>query len=150
MFFLPRACLRVHINILLVLFPDLRLTRLCLYFHSFFSVALENELLKSIEPPESKQPRTLVPLENYLANLNVASTAPPNMNQENDADHLSEAAYDIVTKFPAISFMHAKMLMFPVKGSADWQQAVRWDHSLQINKEQPVQVYTIYKECTID
>ena len=81
--------------------------------------ALENELLKSIEPLESKQPKTLEPLANYLANLKVASTAPPSMHHENEADHLTEAAYDIVSRFPQTTFMHAKMLMFPVKGSAD-------------------------------
>ena len=80
--------------------------------------ALENELLKSIEPVESKQLRTLEPLENYLANLNVAPTA-PGFNQDFEMEQLSETATEIVARFPSLSFMRAKMLMFPVKGTAD-------------------------------
>lgn len=78
--------------------------------------SLENELLQSIEPPRSDQPKSLQPLETLLANMKYSSTAPKSNKNE---VKLSPEALRIIQTFPDISFMKAKFLVFPLRSMTE-------------------------------
>ena len=80
--------------------------------------ALENELLKEIEPPSSAQPR-LQPLENILATMKFTPTTQLSGSQGNSKQELSKEGTGVIDMLPDLNFMSAKVLMFPVKGTPD-------------------------------
>ena len=84
----------------------------------FFISALENELLKKIEPPSSAQPR-LQPLENILAAMVFTPTTQLSGTQGNSEQELSKEGTGVIDMLPDLNFMSAKVLMFPVKGTPD-------------------------------
>ena len=79
-------------------------------------VALESELLKSIEPEKPVQPK-LQPLENILASMKFTTTT-LTTGQLVD-EKLSKEATEVIEILPSLNFMTAKVLMFPVEESLD-------------------------------
>ncbi len=82
-----------------------------------YLAALENELLREIEPPSSSQPR-LQPLENILATMKFTPTAPTSGVASGNRE-LSKESFGVIDALPDLNFMSAKVLMFPVKGTLD-------------------------------
>ena len=87
-------------------------------YYPFLLSALENELLKEIEPPSSAQPR-LQPLENILATMKFTPTTQLGGSQGNDKQQLCKEGSSVTDMLPDLNFMSAKVLMFPVKGTPD-------------------------------
>ena len=94
---------------------EFSLLTLCVYI---LISALENELLKEIEPPSSAQPR-LQPLENILATMKFTPTTQLSGSQGNIKQELSKEGTGVIDMLPDLNFMSAKVLMFPVKGTPD-------------------------------
>ena len=94
---------------------EFSLLTLCVYI---LISALENELLKEIEPPSSAQPR-LQPLENILATMKFTPTTQLSGSQGNSKQELSKEGTGVIDMLPDLNFMSAKVLMFPVKGTPD-------------------------------
>ena len=88
------------------------------FFFTFLISALENELLKEIEPPSSAQPR-LQPLENILAAMVFTPTTQLSGSQGSSKQELSKEGTGVIDMLPDLNFMSAKVLMFPVKGTPD-------------------------------
>lgn len=80
---------------------------------SFVAVVYrEKELLKALEP--SIPMSTPQPLESILANFKPTATSITNTNGKKTVE-VSEEARRILGKLPNLSFMKARVLMFPVK-----------------------------------
>ena len=75
----------------------------------------EQEILEAIETlGPSANLKTLQPLESILAGMKFVSTAPPSVTA--DSTNLTDVAVNVIGRLPDLSFMHASVLMFPVKG----------------------------------
>lgn len=87
-------------------------------FSLFTALQKEQEILEAIETVSpSTTVKTLQPLESVLANMKFVSTAPSSANTaKHDSANLTEDAARVIQRLPDLSFMHATVLMFPVKG----------------------------------
>ncbi|KAK3093870.1 hypothetical protein FSP39_021268 [Pinctada imbricata] len=83
----------------------------------------EEDARKEISPQHSEisdselmhgQKPTLQPLENILANLKVSTVKRGRQNE-----HLGEETRRILNSLPDLSFMHSKVLMFPLRHQSD-------------------------------
>jgi len=83
----------------------------------------ERELLDALEPPANEASMKMPPmsLETMMATLlpSIPSTQRiPKSQKDVDRKHLSEEAIQVLSKLPDLSFMQAKVLMFPLKDIA--------------------------------
>ena len=63
------------------------------------------------------QKPNLQPLENILANMKVTT-----VKKSRSSDKLGAEAAKIIKSLPDLSFMQAKVLMFPIRHQAEWPQ----------------------------
>lgn len=83
----------------------------------------ERELLDALEPPANESSMKMPPmsLETMMATLlpSIPSTQLiPKSQKDVNRKHLSEEAIQVLSKLPDLSFMQAKVLMFPLKDIA--------------------------------
>jgi len=74
----------------------------------------EQEILEAIETVSpSSAVKTLQPLESVLAKMKFVSSV---TTSKRDQSNLTEDAARVIQRLPDLSFMHASVLMFPIKG----------------------------------
>ncbi|KAK3582667.1 hypothetical protein CHS0354_031079 [Potamilus streckersoni] len=76
------------------------------------SIALESEFLADYQSSIAKP--TMQPLENILASVKATST----FKKTNQNEALSKEAQDILQSLPDLTFMKAKVLMFPISNKS--------------------------------
>ena len=107
----------MHIFTLIRFVMDAKIWLLMLTCHVSCLTALqkEQEILEAISP--SSAVKTLQPLESVLANMKFVSTAPSSVTtSKRDVSTLTADAARVIQRLPDLSFMHATVLMFPIKG----------------------------------
>ena len=80
-----------------------------------FVLALEEEFLQNLGPADSGQAKPLPALESILANMKFTPTALPT---DKPKEAVSSETMAILRTLPDLSFMRAKVLMFPFRAEA--------------------------------
>lgn len=75
----------------------------------------EKELMESLE--HNAPVNTSQPLESILANFKPTATVGVSVNGKKTNSELSDEAKKVLLRLPDLSFMKARVLMFPVKQS---------------------------------